>query len=341
MLQYFGMLDLDPEKTTDITALLIGRVGDLIMGSAFLRSLNRHYPKARIRLVISGLCEQTAPLIPFIDDVQVIHRFHKLFPNIKLAAGLIRTPCDLLVDLNPSFSRTSAALASVIASPVKLSFARGRLDAIFTRQIPAPGEGEHMLDRYARLAAELGAPYEPQLEVRLNPADEARAERIVTGIPAEPGGWRVLIHPCNFKKFDNRWPEDKFVALTDILLEDPGLRLYYMSGPGEQARVQEIVSRLKKPVPVIPPVPLGVAGAVMRHMDICVLNITGTTHLAAALGVPTFGFYAGYTNAVWRPRGPQHAGVVSSCWGSCRDITVEAAASTLKKTLQALSPRRN
>lgn len=334
------MIDLAPDQVAEITALLIGRVGDLIVASPFLRSLNRYYAKARIRLIISSLCEETATLIPFVDDVSVIHRFHKVLPNLKLAAALMRKPCDLLVDLNPSFSRTSAALASMISAPIKLSFAKGQLDSLFTHQVPAAGEKEPMRDRYARLAAELGAPYDPQPELRLNPADEARAQRIISGIPADPGGLRVLIHPGNFKKFENRWPEDKFAELGDILLKDPALRLYFMAGPGEEAKVSELVSHLAKPVPMIPPVPIGVAGGLMRHMDLCVLNITGTTHLAAALDAPTFGFYSGYTDAVWRPLGPRHTGVVSSSWESCRDIPVETAAAALKAALQGLGPRK-
>jgi ADP-heptose:LPS heptosyltransferase len=65
--------------------------------------------------------------------------------------------------------------------------------------------------------------------------------------------------------------------------------------------------------------------------------VTGTTHLAAALGVPTFCFYAGYTNTVWHPPGPIHRGVSSKSWTSCRDISVEEAYSTLVSDLTFVS----
>jgi ADP-heptose:LPS heptosyltransferase len=208
------------------------------------------------------------------------------------------------------------------------------LDRLFTHRAEPPGEAEHMLDRYARLARELGLEYEPVTELRLRAEDERAAETLMKRIDPQPApGLRVAMHPGNFKKFENRWPEDKFAALSDKLLGIPSLRLFYLAGPGEETPARAILSRLKSPVPLIPPSPLGLTGALMRRMDLCVLNITGTTHLAAALGVPTFGFYSGYTHAVWRPRGVRHSGVASSSWESCRDISVEAAWTSLRAAL--------
>ncbi len=335
MIQYCPMTRLALGNVGDVTAILIGRVGDLIVSTPMLRALNRHWPGARIRLVVQSACEDAASLIPFVDDVKVLGRWHKAASHIQLAAALASGPCDLLVDLNPSFSRTSAALAALVRAPVKAGFRKDRLDSVFTHQVEAPGEREHMLERYARLCALLGAPYEPLMELRLNPADEARAERHLSTLGL-PDGPRVLVHPGNFKKFDNRWPEEKFVSLVDRLQEArPDLQTLFLSGPGEKERVDAINAALKKPSRVLPAMPLGVIGALMRRVDLCLLNVTGTTHLAAALDVPTFCFYAGYTDAVWRPRGARHGGVVSPSWTSCREISVDEAWSALQPALPA------
>lgn len=190
-----------------------------------------------------------------------------------------------------------------------------------------------MLERYARLAKSFGIAYEPRLEIRLEPTHEEEARRILEETRPRESAFKIAVHPGNFKKFDNRWPEEKFVELTNLLAEHFGVQLFYMAGPGEEKPVSGIVSRLAAPVPILSPRPIGVTGAWMREMDLCVLNITGTTHLAAALGVPTFGFYSGYTDAVWRPSSPIHHGVVSQSWQSCRDIPVAAAYAGIKALL--------
>lgn len=319
----------------NITALLIGRVGDLVVATPMLRALRTRFPQARIRLVISDGCGELAKLIPSVDESLALHKLRSLSSlaaNAKFISGLAAQPCDLLVDLNPSFSRTAAAIARFIRAPAKASFKRGRGDAIFTLQAEAAGEREHMLDRYARLAEVLKAPFEPKTELRLRQSDIEAADKILAALPPKKGR-RVLIHPGNFKKYDNRWPEEKFVELTNRLLKQPGLEIFYMAGPGELEPVRGIVSRLNRPVPILPPSPLGVAGALMKRADLVVLNITGTTHVAAALDVPTFGFYSGYTDAVWRPRGAMHGGIVSESWESCRNIDIDEAYSTLKNIL--------
>lgn len=282
-----------------VTAVLLGRVGDLVVSTAFLKSLRQAYPRATISLIVRSYCLEAAGMIPSVDEV-----------STPAALKWLR-PSDLLVDLNPSPSTSSAILSAL--SPAK--------DKIKARQ---GAEKEHMLERYAKLAAQLGLPYGGTMELSA-PAFQKPAG----------GKLRLLIHPGNFKKFENRWPEENFRALNAALCTDPSIEITYLSGPGEREQVEAIAQGL----PVVGPAPLPEIAAEMlsRHALLC--NITGTTHLAAALGVPTFGLYAGYTDAVWRPRGDSHGGVVAGSWESCRGITVEEALSALKPFLGRLSAR--
>ncbi|MFA5139500.1 MAG: glycosyltransferase family 9 protein [Elusimicrobiota bacterium] len=316
----------------DLSCLFIGRVGDVIVCTPFLRALRRRFPEARLRLVVGYRSRQVLPLIPFIDDSCVLEKPLDLPGHLKLAWGLLRGPCDLLIDLNPSFSKTSTLLARAMPARERLSFDKGRGPAVFSRTIAAPGEDEPMAARYRRLADALGAPYSPETELRLPAADVAEAAAKLTTGP----GFKVAIHPGNFDRFSFRWPEEKFIALTDRLLDDARLQAFYVAGPGEHDKVAAIVSALKRPVPILPPSRLGVCGAMLKQMDLFVCNITGTTHLAAALGVPTFGFYAGYTQAVWRPSGERHGGTVCPEWESCRETSVDEAYSALTGHIKKL-----
>lgn len=323
-----------------ITALYIGRVGDVIVATSFLRALRRRHPKARIRLLVGWRSVQVLPLIPFIDEWAVLEKPARVGGNLKFAWNVLSGPCDVLVDLNSSYSKTSTLIARAVRAPRRLAFDKGRgPKGVFNEVIPAPAEREHMWDRYGRLAAALDAPYDQDPELRLPIADLEEGDRLLAALPPGGGGsFKVVIHPGNFDRFSFRWPEEKFAALADRLLDDPRLKLYFMGGPGEHDKVAAIVAKLKRPVPILPPARLGVSGAMLKRMNLFVCNITGTTHLAAALGVPTFGFYAGYTQAVWRPRGARHGGTVCSEWESCRETTVDEASSALADHIKRLSP---
>ncbi len=320
-----------------ITAIYIGRVGDVIVATSFLRAIRRRYQKARIRLIVGWRSGSVLPLIPFIDEWAVLGKPAHVGAHLRLAWKLFSEPCDLLIDLNSSFSKTSALIAGSVGAPRRLAFSKGRGAGAFTEFVPAPEEREHMAERYRRLAEALDAPYEQEPELQLPHDDINEAERLLSKAGATGGGFfRVVIHPGNFDRFSFRWPEEKFAQLSNRLLDDVRLQLFFMGGPGEHAKVAAIVRTLKRPVPILPPARLGVSGAMLSRMNLFICNITGTTHLAAALAVPTFGFYAGYTQAVWRPRGARHGGTVCPEWESCRETTVDKAHEALIEHIQRL-----
>lgn len=322
-----------------ITALYIGRVGDVIVATSFLRAIRRRYQKARIRLIVGWRSAQVLPLIPFIDEWSVLEKPARVGAHLKFAWQVLSEPCDLLVDLNSSYSKTSTIITRAARAPRRLAFDKGRGTGAFTELLPAPGEREHMWDRYGRLAAALDAPYDQDPELHLPIADCDEADRLLGALPPLGGGrCNIVIHPGNFDRFSFRWPEEKFAALADRLLDDARVNVFFMGGPGEHEKVAAIVKTLKRPAPILPPARLGVSGAMLKRMNLLVCNITGTTHLAVALGVPTFGFYAGYTQAVWRPRGARHGGTVCAQWESCRETTLDEAHAALCAHIKRLSP---
>lgn len=315
------------------TAVLIGRIGDLLVAGPFLRALKRGRPGARLRLVGAAQCAQAADLMPWLDDRLYLHKVTRMRENVMLAYSLVRGGQDLVVDLNPAPSRSSAAIVAALRADRKLGFAKERFAGVFTETAAAPKEDEHMLDRYARLAAVLGLPFDPKLEAVPTAAQDREGEALAGRF----GGTkrRVLIVAGNFKKFDNRWPEDKFSELCRTLAREDGIEPLFLAGPGEQEPVRKIAEGAGLAGREVSPSSLGATGALMKRADLVVCNITGTTHLAAAVGAPTLGIFSGYTHAVWRPRGEKHSAVVSKDWRSCRAIPVSDVLSAVRGRLTA------
>ncbi len=332
-------VDLGTEPIRRVTGLYIGRIGDVIVATPFLRALRARFPKARLRLVVGGRAAGVLPLLPFVDETAVLDKPLRVGSHLKLAWTMLREPCDLLVDLNSSFSKTSTGLARAARARLRLSFDKGRGPAVFNRIIPAPGEREHMSERFARLAEALGAPYGPDLELKVPPADDARAEALLAGVPGWSGGaFKILIHPGNITRPPAFWPAERLTELCARLQKDPTLRLFFLAGPGERDTVSRIAAGLPAPAPLLPAAPLSVVGGMVRRMNLLAGSLTSTTHLAAALGVPTFSFYEGYTQTVWRPRGARHGGTVSDSWSGVGSTTVDEAYAALKDHLGRLSP---
>ena len=332
-------IDLGTAPIERITCLYIGRIGDVIVATPFLRALRKRFPKARIRLIVGARAAQVLPLIPFVDETAVLGRGLQLGAHANLILSLLRSPCDLLVDLNSSFSKTSTLLARAARGRVSLAFEKGKGPRVFNRTIPAPAEREHMSQRYERLAEAVGAPYGPDLELRVPPASDAEAERALAPLLAsDPHAFRILVHPGNITRPPGFWPADRLTELCRRLQSDPTLRLFFLAGPGELETVKAIASALPRPAPILPAAPLAVVGGMVKRMNLLLGSLTSTTHLAAGLGVSTFAFYEGYTQAVWRPRGVRHGGTVSADWSGVGPTTVDEAEAALKEHLGRLSP---
>lgn len=331
-------IDLGGAPIERITCVYVGRIGDVIVATPFLRSLRRRFPKARIRLVVGARATQVLPLIPFVDETAALGKPGQLGAHLKLAWTLLKEPCDLLIDLNSSFSKTSTIVARAARARVRLAFDKGRGPQVFNRLIPPPGDREHMSERYARLAEALGAPYGPDLELRV-PADaDAEAERLLFPLIKDSTAFRVLVHPGNLTRVPSLWPADRLTELCRRLQADPTLRLFFLAGPGEGDYVRSIASALPQPAPLLPAASLPVVGGMVKRMSLLLGSLTSTTHLAAALGVPTFAFYEGYTQTVWRPRGARHGGTVSADWNNVQSTTVDEAHAAVKDHLSRLSP---
>ena len=332
-------VDLGTAPIERITCVYIGRIGDMIVATPFLRALRKRFPKVRIRLIAGYRAEQVLPLIPFVDEKVLLGRPGQLGAHLTLAMSLLREPCDLLIDLNSSFSKTSTLIARAARARVSLAFDKGRGPLVFNRSIPAPAEREHMSERYARLAEAIGAPNGPDLELRVSAEDDARAKKLIAPLLAVDGSaFRVLIHPGNITRPPAFWPAERLTELCRRLQDDPTLRLFFLAGPGELEMVRAIASALPRPAPILPAAPLPVVAGMVKRMGLLVGSLTSTTHMAAALGVPTFAFYEGYTQTVWRPRGARHGGTVSAQWSGVSSTTVNEAHAALKEHLARLSP---
>ncbi|MBI3300274.1 MAG: glycosyltransferase family 9 protein [Elusimicrobia bacterium] len=314
-----------------VVILWTGRLGDILVSTPFLDGLRRAVPGARIGLITAEAGEGGARLLDCVDEVGVVRKGRRVLANAALVPFLGRTT-DLLIDMNSAPSGTSTALARLSRAKAKAAFARGRGDGAFDLLAEAPGEREHMLARYERLAALLGFSCAPRMRVPVPEADAAKAKRALRVL--HEGRLPVALFAGNFKKKENRWAEDRFAALADRLADQRDLAPYWLAGPGELERVEAAAALAAARLPVLGPFSLGVTAGILGQSALYVGNCTGTSHLAVCAGTPTFTVLAGYTAAVWAPpAAPPHWRAVSADWESCREVGVEEAWKALQPAL--------
>ena len=329
----------DKKDYARILVILIGRLGDYIVTTPFLEGLRRRYPDAEITFITSGKSAELALANPDLDRTVVFRGWHDL-PGVLRTFAAAAGRYDLAVDLNPSYSRTSLWLIRLARAPEKAAFAKRAPEGTYTVSLPHDPASEHHLDKYARLAARLG--FEPREDARIALPEAARkaGDRLFEGLGLPAGSLAVAVHPGNFKKRENRWPEEKFVEFTREVLRWEGVSVFYIEGPGEEKPTEEGVLRHLPGMRRVPPQPAEVMAAVLKRASILVCNNTGTLHLAAAVGTPTFSFNRPYTEKCWKPRGRDHYFITSAEQESMRGIEVKDALRVFAGAVAELKARR-
>lgn len=145
---------------------------------------------------------------------------------------------------------------------------------------------------------------------------------------------RVLIHP-GAGGLPKCWPLDRFLALADALQPTA---IHWLLGPAELdcsparfAPLRERTSARRETLSVENDLE-----AAARHMaaaDLYIGNDAGTTHLAAALSVPTIAVFGPTDPAVWRPLGTIVRTVAPSAPASIDSVPLEPVLATVRSLI--------
>lgn len=340
-----------PEK---ILLVWIGRVGDFAVSTPFIKALRSVFPGKQIDILVREYVRELAGLVPGIDRVIALPDMKNIPGALKFFREYIPAKYRLCVDLNSSYSRTSGLLTRLSGAEERVSFDKYRANWFYNTTISSPAEDEHMLKRYGRLAEYFKAPYDYKMLISPKPGHEAEARKILSALNLNPSARRIALHPGNFKKYDHRWPEEKFIELAKRILSlnksspatplpprggssEEGsnpVELLFIAGPGEEAEVRNMMKALPPSVKFVPPMKIGTLAAFLKLTDLFVVSATGTMHLAAAVQATTLSLHSDYTWNVWRPLDCPGAAIPSGEWNSLRGISVETVWRELLKLLQ-------
>jgi heptosyltransferase-2 len=130
---------------------------------------------------------------------------------------------------------------------------------------------------------------EPRLEVNAEQRQHARSLLEQFGIPTAAGQSGILaINPGATNSSAKRWPAERFAKTADRLNDVEGLQTVIVGTTGDK-QVADEVARLMRTRPAVIAGETSIAElkAVLACSRLVISNDTGTSHVAAALGIPT------------------------------------------------------
>jgi heptosyltransferase-2 len=285
-----------------ILVISFSHIGDAVLSTCIIQPLREAYPKAHLAFLLNP---GPAPLLrgdPRVDEVLVYdkHHLHRgLKGKFKLIGELRGKRFDLVVDLRDSlWSR----LIGGRRWRIKRELRRSR---------------RHAVERYLDLLRSHGLNVvrgKPQIELREEEVESAGRFLAERGVQ---GGKRLIgIHPGGGWPY-KLWGVDRFSLLADRLGEKLNADVLLFSGTNERNLAESVERHIERRVIKCEGLPLRVTAALMRRCLIYVGNDTGTTHLAAAVGVPTVAIFGPTDHMRSGPYGDQAVSVVGDLQMDC------------------------
>ena len=156
------------------------------------------------------------------------------------------------------------------------------------------------IHRHLRLVEYMGVPSQgDHLEFPLTPDDQSDFERLPHADVLKSGQFACL-HPGG-RGLNRRWNVEGFIEVARGLA-DRGLRVVMTGVAEERLLAEEVAGALADaPINLVGHTTLGSLGMVLSRSRLLIANDTGTSHVAAALQVPSVILSVGSDPSRWNP----------------------------------------
>ncbi|MBI5631985.1 MAG: lipopolysaccharide heptosyltransferase I [Nitrospirae bacterium] len=308
------MDDIEPmrsivgNKRTAFRKILVVKpssLGDVVHSLPFLNAVKTCFPKTEIHWVIAKGLEGLLEGHPMIDKLIIINK--DLWKNLsqtgrtlKEIRGLFKQlrneKYDVVVDLQGLLR--SGLITSATRAPLRLGFREAREGSrLFYTSTVKGGRDIHAVDRYMKLAAELGCEAH-DIAFPFPPSESSVSK---TGRLSNLGAYAVLVPGARWKT--KIWPAERFGRVASML----PLRTVIVGSSSDKALADEVVSYSGgKALSLAGQTSLRELTDIIRAAEMVITNDSGPMHIAAALNVPVIAIFGPTSPAKTGPYGRGH-----------------------------------
>jgi lipopolysaccharide heptosyltransferase II len=283
-------------------------VGDTAMATPAFRALRAGFPGSRMVAVIKPKVAPTLDGSPWFDD-RIGFDPESSRPEERTGAVVRRLHAhrpDLAVLFPNSFR--SALMAWQSGAKRRVGYARGGRGFLLTDRLqPLRDEQGRfqvtpIVDYYRAIARFLHCPDDgPRLELYTTPDDDTAADRAWFRLGLSGSGPVVTLNTGGAFGPAKSWPEGHFATLARRLVDEAGVSVLVVCGPGERQAARSIVREADRSNVVSlaeEPLGIGLTKACIRRSSLLVTTDSGPRHFAVGFDVPVLTLF-GPTHIAW------------------------------------------
>jgi ADP-heptose:LPS heptosyltransferase len=281
------------------------RIGDVLVGVPVLRALRRHYPAARIDMLVSraNLAVRDA-VAPYVDQVWCYEK--SVGSALALLRAFRRARYDVAVDLVDNPSTTAQIVVRLTRPKVVVGLLHAEC-GWYTHAAPTLDPASvHPVRRVAQLLLPFGidpADEPLDLEYRLSAEDIATAHAVV-GARGRPFRLGVNISGRQPERY---WGRNNFISvISEFTRFEPAFETSVCGLPRDAAEVEAVA--VGAGARALPPSPSFHRFAALIHeFDLLLTPDTAVVHLAAAWKLPAVILYQSEPGVLpWTPFNSPH-----------------------------------
>jgi heptosyltransferase I len=290
------------EAPGSICILRLSALGDVTHVVPVVRAIQARWPDTQISWIIGKPEHKLLQNLAGVEFV-VFDKHGGLRAILDLRRRLRNRVYDVL--LHMQVAARANLLSRLVKAPLRLGWDRARSrdrHHWFINHSIRSVAFQHQVEGFLEFARALGLQVEkPEWQLPVTDEDRAWAESRL------PGGRPILmISPCSSHVLRN-WRSENYALAADRAIEELGMEVVLIGGPGELERrtAREIRDAMKHPVlDLVGKDTLTQSMALMEKAAVVLTPDSGPAHIASALGTPVVGIYA----ATWSKRsGPYNS----------------------------------
>jgi len=294
-------------------------IGDAVMTTPALERLRASFPQSHIALLATPLTTGLFESSPFVDEVIEYRRKEDGTRAFLQTMKLMRARAfDLAVLFQNAFE--AALLAWMGGAALRIGFTEQGRGPLLTHKLHRGSRrrNRHQIHDYLDVVAEcervcLGGNFQSQISNPLpflivSPAQRQAAESLLRRFGVNSNSRPlVALNTGATNSRAKRWPEDRFAALADQLVEALAARIVFIGAASERDGAERIIQRMKQrdAISLAGETSMAELIGALDACDLLISNDTGPAHIAAALGRPTLTVFGPTNEFETAPRGPR------------------------------------
>ena len=296
-----------------ILLIQLSAIGDTILTIPTIRAIRNRFPNAHLAMVASSINLQYLEGCPYIDQ-HIPCRLEEAMKSprnlIAFIRGLRRQKFDWAIDFE-HWPRLSALMAYASGASRRIGFrSTGQHRHYLFTDVVEHVPGQHEVVNFLKVARLLGCPIrEMDLEVWLKREDWDWAKGFWEEMGIDSNRPVIAIHPEAGRRGEprRRFPQDRFVSVTDALVERYNAQIILTGAPSEVELSQEIASQTRSSCVVASgKTHINQLAALFANADFVICGNCGPMHLAAAVGTPVVALHGPTNPSQWAPWGSGH-----------------------------------